>query len=124
MNERNDISCKDKSISIWAKKHKKDIISVVAIGSVTIISVVLGVKCKDLLKDNEFLKKENVRLANKCNDLLNDTNLLKKDNMRLTDLCFVKDEYFKELMADGLRHKSSLAAKHMADRKDYLKLVG
>lgn len=38
----------------------------------------------------------------------------------LEDLCEAKDEYFKELMADGLRHKSSLAAKHMSDRKKYL----
>lgn len=103
MNEKNDITCKDKSISIWAKKHKKDIIFVVVIGSATVISVALGVKNKDFLKEINFLKKE---------------------NMRLTDLCLEKDEYFKELMADGLRHGSSLAARHMADRKDYLKLVG
>lgn len=38
----------------------------------------------------------------------------------LEDLCEEKDEFFKELMADGLKHKSSLAAKHMADRKKYL----
>ena len=38
----------------------------------------------------------------------------------LEDLCEEKDSYFKELMADGLKHKSSLAAKHMSDRKKYL----
>lgn len=38
----------------------------------------------------------------------------------LEALCEEKDSFFKELMADGLKHKSSLAAKHMADRKKYL----
>ena len=38
----------------------------------------------------------------------------------LEDLCEEKDSYFKELMSDGLKHKSSLAAKHMSDRKKYL----
>ena len=38
----------------------------------------------------------------------------------LEDLCEEKDAFFKELMADGLKHKSSLAAKHMADRKNFL----
>lgn len=119
---------KTKSISGWAKKHKKDIISVVAVGSVTIISVALGVKYKDLLKD---LLKDNVQLTNKCNDLLKENNSFRKENnflnkeiVRLTDLCLEKDEYFMETISDGLRHGSSLAAKHMADRKEYLKLVG
>ena len=39
---------------------------------------------------------------------------------QLEDLCDEKDEYFKELMADGLRHGSPLAGKHMSDRKKYL----
>lgn len=34
-------------------------------------------------------------------------------------LCEEKDSYFMELMSDGLRHGSSLAAKHMSDRKKY-----
>ena len=38
----------------------------------------------------------------------------------LEELCEEKDSFFKELMADGLKHRSSLAAKHMADRKKYL----
>ena len=38
----------------------------------------------------------------------------------LEDLCEEKDSFFKELMSDGLKHKSSLAAKHMSDRKKYL----
>lgn len=43
----------------------------------------------------------------------------KKRIKELEDLCDVKDSYFMELMSDGLRHGSSLAAKHMADRKKY-----
>lgn len=45
---------------------------------------------------------------------------LKRENRRLRNLCEEKDSYFMELMSDGLRHGSSLAARHMADRKKYL----
>ena len=38
----------------------------------------------------------------------------------LEGLCEEKDRFFMELMSDGLKHKSSLAAKHMSDRKKYL----
>lgn len=37
----------------------------------------------------------------------------------LEDLCDEKDDYFKELMSDALRHGSSLAGKHMSDKKKY-----
>ena len=36
---------------------------------------------------------------------------------QLENLCEIKDSFFKELMSDGLRHGSSLAAKHMSDQK-------
>ena len=39
---------------------------------------------------------------------------------RLENLCEQKDKYFKELMSDALRHGSTIAAQHMADRKKYL----
>ena len=32
----------------------------------------------------------------------------------------IKDAYFVEMISDGLRHGSSLAGKHMADRRWYL----
>ena len=38
---------------------------------------------------------------------------------QLESLCAEKDSYFMALMSDGLRHRSSLAAKHMSDRKKY-----
>ncbi len=38
---------------------------------------------------------------------------------QLEDLCEEKDSFFMQLMSDGLRHGSPLAAKHMADRKKY-----
>ena len=46
---------------------------------------------------------------------------LRKENKRLRRLCLEKDLYFKELISDGLRHKSKLAAKHMSDLKKYYK---
>lgn len=53
-------------------------------------------------------------------NLKKENDYLKKENRRLKKLCDVKDSYFKELMADGLRHGSKLAAQHMADRKKYI----
>lgn len=38
---------------------------------------------------------------------------------QLENLCKEKDSFFMELMSDGLRHRSPLAAKHMSDRKKY-----
>ena len=46
---------------------------------------------------------------------------LRKENRRLHNLCKEKDSFFMELMADGLRHGSKLAAQHMSDRKKYIK---
>ena len=45
---------------------------------------------------------------------------LQERNRQLKNLCEAKDDYFLELISDGLRHGSKLAAKHMADRKKYL----
>lgn len=44
---------------------------------------------------------------------------LEKENKRLKRLCAEKDSFFKEMISDGLRHKSKLAGKHMRDLKDY-----
>lgn len=48
---------------------------------------------------------------------------LAKKNKRIKDLerrSDNKDDFFKAMISDGLRHGSSLAGKHMADRKKYL----
>ena len=45
---------------------------------------------------------------------------LEARNRQLKNLCEEKDDYFLEMISDGLRHGSPLAAKHMADRKKYL----
>ena len=45
---------------------------------------------------------------------------LRNEVMRLRRLCDEKDSYFIEVIADGLRHGSKLAAKHMSDRKNSL----
>ena len=63
-----------------------------------------------------FGKKEKKVIAN----LLKENAKLKKENMQLINLCNEKDSYFLEVIADGLRHGSSLSAKHMADRRSYL----
>lgn len=56
--------------------------------------------------------------------LLNENKLLKKDNKRLRKLCEEKDSFFMEMISEGLRKGSKLAAKHMAERKDYKKRNG
>ena len=43
-----------------------------------------------------------------------------KENKRLHRLCAEKDSYFLEMISDGMRHGSPLAARHMADRKKYI----
>lgn len=48
-------------------------------------------------------------------------NQLEKRVKDLEKLCETKDSYFMEMMSDGLRNGSSLAGKHMADRKKWLK---
>ena len=54
------------------------------------------------------------------NSIKTENAYLKKENRRLHQLCEEKDSYFMELMADGLRHGSKLAGKHMSDRKKYV----
>ncbi|MFS7391313.1 hypothetical protein AB6888_00405 [Carnobacterium maltaromaticum] len=59
-------------------------------------------------------KKENVKLKK-------EVTLLKKENSRLKKRGEAKDTLFKELMSDATRHGSSIGAKHMSDRKKYMK---
>lgn len=53
-------------------------------------------------------------------ELMKDNQSLRARNEQLKNLCEEKDSFFNELISDGLRHKSPLAAKHMSDRKKYM----
>ncbi len=63
--------------------------------------------CSKKDRQIEILKRANKNMSNEIK--------------RLKNLCAEKDSFFCEMISDGLRHKSKLAAKHMRDRKDYLK---
>ena len=54
-------------------------------------------------------------------DLITENIKLKREVIRLRRLCEVKDAFFKELMSDSLRCGSKLGAKHMFERKQYIK---
>lgn len=56
----------------------------------------------------------------RTSELKRENQYLKNENKRLRNLCNEKDSFFLELIADGLRHGSKLAAKHMSDRKKHL----
>lgn len=53
-------------------------------------------------------------------NLLEENKRLRNKNRRLRKLCEKKDSFFMELISDGLRHGSKLAARHMSDRKKYI----
>lgn len=57
--------------------------------------------------------------SKKIADLENENTNLRKRVSDLESLCKEKDESFKEVISDGLRHGSSLSAKHMSDRKEH-----
>lgn len=59
-------------------------------------------------------------MRNTRNNLARENKELRERNRQLKNLCEAKDSFFLELISDGLRHGSPLAAKHMADRKKYL----
>lgn len=54
------------------------------------------------------LKVENIRLVAENTEL-------KRINSAVIKRSLAKDSFFKEMISDGFRHGSSLAAKHMAD---------
>ena len=45
--------------------------------------------------------------------------MLERRVKELEDLCEEKDSFFSAMISDGLRHGSSIAGKHMADKKKY-----
>ena len=57
----------------------------------------------------------------KLQNLERENQMLKKRVAQLVDLCNEKDQFFVGSISDGLRHGSSAAGRHMADRKKYLR---
>ena len=75
-----------------------------------------------ILKTQEYLfNKEVVKMMKFGRSSKEKIAYLEKENKRRKKLCEEKDSFFMELMSDGMRRGSSLAAKHMADRREYLK---
>lgn len=62
-----------------------------------------------------FAKKSKAKLLR----LSQENKMLKRRVKNIPGLCAEKDSFFMELMSDGLRHGSPLAAKHMSDRKKF-----
>ena len=69
----------------------------------------MGLFTKSSSKDIELAY---LRKANKTKD----RRIRQLENLRRE-----KDSFFNEMISDGLRHGSPLAAKHMSDRKKYLR---
>ena len=105
----------------FVKDHKKEI----AAGTVAVIGAVAYVASntheKNQLRDeNAQLEEENGQLSDDLEIERGVSDCLASRVVELEDLCEEKDDYFREAISDGLRHGSSLAGKHMADRKQYL----
>lgn len=111
----------------FAKEHKK-----IAAGTVAVIGAVAYVANNSHEKDQQLeknarLTEENARLTEENTRLSDDLVIEREVSDRLAsrvveleNLCDEKDDYFRETISDGLRHGSSLAGKHMADRRQYL----
>lgn len=111
----------------FVKEHKK-----IAAGTVAVIGAVAYVANNSHEKDQQLeknarLTEENARLTEENTRLSDDLVIEREVSDRLAsrvveleNLCDEKDDYFRETISDGLRHGSSLAGKHMADRRQYL----
>lgn len=105
----------------FAKEHKKEI----AAGTVAVIGAVAYVadnshEKDQLLEKNARLMEENAQLSDDLVIEREVSDRLASRVVELENLCDEKDDYFRETISDGLRHGSSLAGKHMADRRQYL----
>ena len=98
----------------FAKEHKKEI----AAGTVAVIGAVAYVADNSHEKDQ--LLEKNARLSDDLVIEREVSDRLASRVVELENLCDEKDDYFRETISDGLRHGSSLAGKHMADRRQYL----
>ena len=104
----------------FVKEHKK-----IAAGTVAVIGAVAYVANNSHEKDQQLeknarLTEENTRLSDDLVIEREVSDRLASRVVELENLCDEKDDYFRETISDGLRHGSSLAGKHMADRRQYL----
>lgn len=104
----------------FVKEHKK-----IAAGAVAVIGAVAYVannshEKDQLLEKNARLTEENAQLSDDLIIECEVSDRLASRVVELENLCDEKDDYFRETISDGLRHGSSLAGKHMADRRQYL----
>ena len=104
----------------FVKEHKK-----IAAGTVAVIGAVAYVANNSHEKDQQLeknarLTEENARLSDDLVIEREVSDRLASRVVELENLCDEKDGYFRETISDGLRHGSSLAGKHMADRRQYL----
>lgn len=105
----------------FVKEHKKEFVAgtVAAIG--TVAYVANNSHEKDQLQEkNARLTEENAQLSDDLVIEREVSDRLASRVVELENLCDEKDDYFRETISDGLRHGSSLAGKHMADRRQYL----
>lgn len=103
----------------FVKEHKKGIAWAAAIGAVTYVANNSHEK-DQLLEKNTRLTEENAQLSDDLVIEREVSDRLASRVVELENLCDEKDDYFRETISDGLRHGSSLAGKHMADRRQYL----
>lgn len=102
------------------KEHKKEIVAWAAvIGAVAYVANNSHEK-DQLLEKNTRLTEENAQLSDDLVIEREVSDRLASRVVELENLCDEKDDYFRETISDGLRHGSSLAGKHMADRRQYL----
>lgn len=102
------------------KEHKKEIVAwAAAIGAVAYV-VNNSYEKDQLLEKNTRLTEENAQLSDDLVIEREVSDRLASRVVELENLCDEKDDYFRETISDGLRHGSSLAGKHMADRRQYL----
>lgn len=104
----------------FVKEHKK-----IAAGTVAVIGAVAYVANNSHEKDQQLeknarLTEENARLSDDLVIEREVSDRLASRVVELENLCDEKDDYFRETISDGLRHGSSLAGKHMADRRQYI----
>lgn len=103
----------------FVKEHKKGIAWAAAIGAIAYVANNSHEK-DQLLEKNTRLTEENAQLSDDLVIEREVSDRLASRVVELENLCYEKDDYFRETISDGLRHGSSLAGKHMADRRQYL----